>query len=189
MRIASNSASIFQMRQLNKSGLAVGTSLQRLSSGLRINAAKDDAAGMQISNKLTTQIKGMTVAMRNASDGISMNQVAEGALQEVNNNLLRMKGLALQAANGTYSKEDRKSIDAEYQHLKSEINRINETTTFGDKRLFTDGNRSIIYVVERDIVKGVQRTWMRESEGIISNVLGIEGKGNLKLDLDMLMGN
>ena len=176
------------MRQLNKASQAVGGSMAKLSSGLRINSAKDDAAGMQISNKLSTQISGMKMAIRNANDGISMNQVAEGALEQVTNNLFRMQELAIQASNATYSKEDRKAINSEFIELKAEIDRINEKTTFGDKTLFMAANGSIIDTVERDIVKGVQRTWMRESESIIQDVLGIEGKGNLKLDLEYVDG-
>jgi flagellin len=109
--------------------------MQRLSSGLRINSAKDDAAGMQISNRLTSQINGLNVATRNANDGISMAQVAEGALQESTNILHRMRDLAIQAANGTYSDGDRAALQEEVTQLQRELDRIAETITFGDRKL------------------------------------------------------
>lgn len=111
------------------------TSMQRLSSGLRINSAKDDAAGLQISNRLTSQINGLNVATRNANDGISMAQTAEGALQESTNILHRMRDLALQAANGTFSNSDRAAIQEEIAQLQFELDRIAETTSFGDRKL------------------------------------------------------
>lgn len=188
MRVATNVSAIFQQRQLRKTEDGVAVSMERLSSGLRINNAGDDAAGLQISTRLTSQVNGMSVAIRNANDGISMNQVAEGALQQVTNNLFRMKDLALQAANGTYSKEDRKAVDEEFQALKAEIDRINDTTRFGNTRLFYENTGSLIDTVERDIVKGVQKTWFSESEAIIAEEFGLLGKGSLKLDLEYVDG-
>lgn len=135
MFINTNVASINGQRNLNKSTEMLQTSMQRLSSGLRINSAKDDAAGMQISNRLTSQINGLNVATRNANDGISMAQVAEGALQESTNILHRMRDLAIQAANGTYSDGDRAALQEEVTQLQRELDRIAETTTFGDRKL------------------------------------------------------
>lgn len=174
---------------MSKTEAAVGVSMQRLSSGLRINSARDDAAGMQITTRLSTQIRGMNVAIRNANDGISMNQVAEGSLQQVTNNLFRMKELALQAANGVYSEDDRKAVNEEFQALKAEIDRINDTTSFGDRKLFAYNSGSVIDTVERDIVKGVQKTWFVEAEAIIKEQFGIEGAGSLKLDLENVDGD
>ena len=139
MYINTNVASINGQRNLNKSTEGLTTSMQRLSSGLRINSAKDDAAGMQISNKLTSQINGLNVATRNANDGISMAQVAEGALQESTNILQRMRDLAIQAANGTYSDGDRASLQEEVVQLQRELDRIASTTTFGGRKLM-DGS-------------------------------------------------
>ena len=139
MYINTNVASINGQRNLNKSTDGLTTSMQRLSSGLRINSAKDDAAGMQISNKLTSQINGLNVATRNANDGISMAQVAEGALQESTNILQRMRDLAIQAANGTYSDGDRAALQEEVVQLQRELDRIASTTTFGDRKLM-DGS-------------------------------------------------
>ncbi|QTH63812.1 flagellinolysin [Psychrosphaera ytuae] len=188
MRVATNVSAIFQQRQLRKTEEGVAVSMERLSSGLRINNAGDDAAGLQISTRLTSQVNGMNVAIRNANDGISMNQVAEGALQQVTNNLFRMKDLALQAANGTYSKEDRKAVDEEFQALKAEIDRINDTTRFGDTKLFYENTGSLIDTVERDIVNGVQKTWFTESEAVIAERFGLLGRGSLKLDLEYVDG-
>lgn len=139
MFINTNVASINGQRNLNKSTGMLENSMQRLSSGLRINSAKDDAAGMQISNRLTSQINGLTVAVRNANDGISMAQTAEGALQESTNILQRMRDLAIQAANGNYSDSDRKALQEEVTQLQAELDRIATTTTFGDRKLL-DGS-------------------------------------------------
>lgn len=133
--VQTNVASINAQRNLSKSGSAMETSMQRLSSGLRINSAKDDAAGMQISNKLTSQVNGLNVAVRNANDGISMAQTAEGALQESSNILQRMRDLAVQSANGTYSDGDRSALQEEVVQLQRELDRIAESTTFGDRKL------------------------------------------------------
>lgn len=139
MFINTNVASINGQRNLTKSTDGLTTSMQRLSSGLRINSAKDDAAGMQISNRLTSQVNGLTVAVRNANDGISMAQTAEGALQESTNILQRVRDLAIQAANGTYSDGDRAALQEEVVQLQRELDRIAATTTFGDRKLL-DGS-------------------------------------------------
>lgn len=137
--VQTNVASINSQRNLSKAGSAMETSMQRLSSGLRINSAKDDAAGMQISNRLTSQVNGLNVAVRNANDGISMAQTAEGALQESTNILQRMRDLAVQSSNGTYSDGDRSALQEEVVQLQRELDRIAESTTFGDRKLL-DGS-------------------------------------------------
>jgi len=137
--INTNLASLNAQRNLNSSQGSLNTSLQRLSSGLRINSAKDDAAGLAISNKLTSQINGLNVAVRNANDGISLAQTAEGAMQEGTTILQRMRELALQSANGTNSAEEREALNAEAIQLKNELDRISTTTRFGGK-LLLDGN-------------------------------------------------
>jgi flagellin len=134
--VATNISSINAQRNLTTSGNSLATSLQRLSSGLRINSAKDDAAGLQISNQLTSQIRGMTVASRNASDGISLAQIAEGALDEIGNIYQRMRELAVQSANGTNDDSARTALNAEYQALSDEVDRISSSTRFGNTDVF-----------------------------------------------------
>ena len=143
LTVASNPASINAQNRLSGSSSNLSTSMERLASGLRINSAKDDAAGLQISNRLTSQINGLNVAVRNANDGISMAQTAEGALQESTNILQRMRDLAVQSSNATNTTVDRKAINEEVTQLKSELNRIADTTTFGGQKLLdgTFGNQ------------------------------------------------
>lgn len=128
--INTNVASLNAQRNLNKSQSSLQTSLTRLSSGLRINSAKDDAAGLAISERFTSQVKGLNQAIRNANDGISLAQTAEGALSETGNILQRMRELSLQSANSTNSASDRKALQAEVNQLQGELNRISSTTTF-----------------------------------------------------------
>lgn len=142
--INTNSLSLVAQNNLNKSQSALGTSIQRLSSGLRINSAKDDAAGQAISNRFTANITGLTQASRNANDGISIAQTTEGALNEVNDNLQNIRRLSVQAQNGTNSDSDRKSIQDEINARLDEINRISEQTEFnGVKVLSKDQTLSI----------------------------------------------
>ena len=142
LTVNTNVASLNTQRNLNSSSSSLQTSLQRLSTGSRINSAKDDAAGLQIANRLTSQVNGLNVAVRNANDGISLAQTAEGALQQSTNILQRMRDLALQAANGSNSVSEREALNAEVSQLKKEIDRISNTTTFGGRKLL-DGNFGI----------------------------------------------
>lgn len=137
--INTNVASLNAQRQLVKSGDDLMTAMERLSSGRRINTAADDAAGLAISNRMTSQIRGLNQAIRNASDGISMIQTAEGALDETTNILQRIRELAIQSANGIYNDENRATLDAEVQQLVSELDRIAATTTFNGQTLL-DGS-------------------------------------------------
>ncbi|QJI27928.1 flagellin [Pseudomonas sp. ADAK18] len=139
LTVNTNLASLTVQNNLNKASGNLQTSMQRLSSGLRINSAKDDAAGLQISNRLTSQINGLGTAIKNAGDGISIAQTAEGAMQESTNILQKMRTLALQSANGSPSADDRKSNNAEYAALTAELTRISATTTFGGRNLL-DGS-------------------------------------------------
>lgn len=139
LTVNTNIASLNTQRNLNSSGKALDTSLQRLSTGSRINSAKDDAAGLQISNRLSSQINGLNVAVKNSNDGISMSQTAEGALQQSTSILQRMRDLALQSANGSNSDDERTALNSEVTELKKELNRISNTTTFGGKKLL-DGS-------------------------------------------------
>ncbi|AYM87295.1 flagellin [Pseudoalteromonas agarivorans] len=139
LTVNTNVSSLNAQRNLTKSGEGLATSMERLSSGMRINSAKDDAAGLQISSRLTSQINGLSVAQRNANDGISMAQTAEGAMQASTDILQRMRELALQSANGSNSAEDRESLQKEVAALTSELTRIAETTSFGGQQLL-DGS-------------------------------------------------
>ena len=137
--INTNVMSLNAQRNLTSSGAELATSLQRLSSGMRINSAKDDAAGLAISQRFTTQIRGMDQAARNANDGISLSQTAEGAMGEIGNNLQRIRELAVQSRNATNSASDRAALNAEAQQLKEEIDRVAGQTNFNGVKLL-DGS-------------------------------------------------
>lgn len=137
--INTNVASLNAQRNLNTSQTQLATSLQRLSSGLRINSAKDDAAGLAISERFTTQVRGLNQAVRNANDGISLAQTAEGALGETGNSLQRIRELAIQSANSTNSASDRAALNAEAQQLLAEVQRIGQTTQFNGQNIL-DGS-------------------------------------------------
>lgn len=133
--VQTNVSSINTTRRLNAANHKLDTSYQRLSSGMRINSAKDDAAGLQISNRMTSQINGYTQGNRNANDGIALAQTAEGALDEVTSMLQRIRTLAVQSANGSNTSADRKSIQAEVNALSNEITRIACQTSFGGQKI------------------------------------------------------
>jgi flagellin len=128
--INTNVASLNAQRNLNTSQASLATSMQRLSSGLRINSAKDDAAGLAIADRMNTQVRGINVAIRNANDGISLAQTADGALATITDALQRMRELAVQAQNGSNGTGDRANLDTEYQQLSQEITRISSQTKF-----------------------------------------------------------
>jgi flagellin len=133
--INTNLVSLNAQRNLNQSQSSLAVSMQRLSSGLRVNSAKDDAAGLAIAERMNAQIRGMNVAVRNANDGISLAQTAEGALAQVGNSLQRMRELAIQAANATNSNSDKDSLDKEFGELAKEIQRVLGGTTFNGKHI------------------------------------------------------
>ncbi|MDV6253147.1 flagellin [Vibrio sp. EA2] len=133
--VSTNVSAMTAQRYLNKATDELNTSMERLSSGHKINSAKDDAAGLQISNRLTAQSRGLDVAMRNANDGISIAQTAEGAMNEATSVMQRMRDLAIQSSNGTNSPAERQAINEESSALIDELNRIAETTSFGGRRL------------------------------------------------------
>lgn len=139
LTLNTNVSSLSIQRSLNETTRALETSMQRLSTGYRINSAKDDAAGLQIANRMSSEISGMRIAVRNANDGISLAQTAEGALQQSTLILQRMRDLALQAANGTNSIDDRSALQQEVLQLKQELGRIAETTSFAGRKLL-DGS-------------------------------------------------
>ncbi|MCB1155368.1 flagellin FliC, partial [bacterium] len=142
LRITNNIQSINAQRNVTGSQMNLQKALEKLSSGLRINRAGDDAAGLAISEKLRSNIRALRQASRNGNDGIALIQVAEGAMNEVSNMLIRMKELAEQAATGTIGTVERGYLDLEYQQLREEIDRISDNTKFNDTQLL-DGSLSI----------------------------------------------
>ena len=142
MYINTNTSSLNAQRNLMNTNKSLDSSYTRLASGLRINSAKDDAAGLQISNRLTSQINGLDQGNRNANDGISLAQTAEGAMEEITSMLQRMRTLAQQSSNGSNSSSDRSALQAEYSQLANEITRIASDTTFGGRKLLNGKSAS-----------------------------------------------
>ncbi|WP_024527739.1 FliC/FljB family flagellin [Serratia fonticola] len=167
--INTNAMSLVAQNNLNKSQSALGTSIERLSSGLRINSAKDDAAGQAISNRFTANINGLTQASRNANDGISLAQTTEGALNEINDNLQNIRRLTAQAANGTNSESDRQSIQNEIDQRLAEINRISEQTEFNGVKVLSADQKLTIQVGAND-----GETIEIELKNINAKTLGLE---------------
>ena len=145
--INTNIASINAQRNLTLSGASLSTTMQRLSSGLRVNSAKDDAAGLAISERMGTQVKGLAVAGRNANDGISLAQTAEGALSKVGDMLQRMRELAVQAGNATNSPSDRQALQAEVKQLSAEIDRVAKQTNFNGQKLLNGSFAGAVFQV------------------------------------------
>jgi flagellin len=140
MTINTNVSSLNAQRNLNTSQSSLATSLQRLSSGLRINSAKDDAAGLAISERINAQVKGFNVAIRNANDSISLMQVADGGAAQISDNLQRMRELAVQSANGTLNSGDRDNLAVEFNALSAEVSRLGEATKYNNVNLLNSGS-------------------------------------------------
>lgn len=176
MKINSNINALFTERNLKASSNDLQNTMQRLSSGLRINSAKDDAAGLAISDRFTSRINGMEQASRNTNDSISMLQTAEGALSTVTDSLQRIRTLAVQAANGTNSLADKQSLQAEVQQLKDEIRTLYDRTNFNGVQLFDrgeatrDSNEN-----ETSVINGLHSYWLEQSENIIEKYYGLMG--------------
>ncbi len=153
--------------------------LQRLSSGLRVNSARDDAAGLAISERMTTQVRGLNQAQRNINDAVSMLQTAEGSMIEITNLLQRGRELALQAANDTNSTTDRQSLQAEITQIVSEIERITQTASFNGNKLFSGGagggTPTTLLEEKQQIIENLQTSWLEQSEDLIQNYLGLTG--------------
>jgi flagellin len=147
MTINTNVVSLNAQRNLSTSKASLATSMERLSSGLRVNSARDDAAGMAIADRMNAQVRGINVAIRNANDGISLAQTAEGALATITDALQRMRELAIQSQNGTNSASDRANLDAEYQQLSQEITRIADQTKFNGVAIVGGGAGANIFQV------------------------------------------
>jgi flagellin len=168
--INTNSLSLLTQNNLNKSQSSLGTAIERLSSGLRINSAKDDAAGQAIANRFTANIKGLTQASRNANDGISIAQTTEGALSEINNNLQRVRELSVQATNGTNSQSDLDSIQNEITQRLSEIDRVSGQTQFNGVKVLSADSSMKIQVGAND-----GETITIDLKEITSSTLGLNG--------------
>ena len=145
--INTNVASLTAQKNLSGSGMGLNNAIARLSSGLRVNSAKDDAAGLAIAERMQAQIKGYDVAARNANDGISLLQVADGAMGKISDNLQRMRELAVQAKNGTLNPTDRVNLNREYAELANEVNRIVTGSTFNGNNMFDAPNKTLSFQV------------------------------------------
>lgn len=157
MQINTNLGALTAQRNLNKSGMTLASSMERLSSGLRINSAKDDAAGLAITDKMTAQIRGMTVAVRNANDGISMAQTAEAGMGNITETLQRMRDLAVQAANfGAVSLDDRKKLGAEFKQLGAEVSRIISNTEFNGKKILNGSLAGVNFQIGANVATNNQ---------------------------------
>jgi len=170
--VNTNVSSLNAQRQLINSGKTLDTSFQRLSSGFRINSAADDAAGLQISNRLTSQIQGLDQAIRNANDGISLAQVAEGAMDEITGALQRIRVLSVQSQNGINSSADRLALQKEVSALKAEISRIATTTQFGGVKLL-DGKYSSTFLVGANAGQTISVNISRTGGGFGTSGLGL----------------
>ena len=175
MTINTNIASLNAQRNTANNTLSLSTTMQRLSSGLRINSAKDDAAGLAIADRMNTQVRGMNVAIRNAGDGISMAQVAEGGLSGINDMLQRMRELAVQASNSTNQSSDIAKLDKEYQELGNEVTRMIDATQFnGDSILKTTTN----YVFQVGANTGTENQITITSASLATNVANLTAVTN-----------
>ena len=185
LSINTNVSSLNAQRNLNASRTTLGTALQRLSSGLRINSAADDAAGLAISERFGTQIRGLNQAVRNANDGISMLQTAEGALDTVTTALQRIRELAVQAANATNSTADRQALQLEVTQLTKEVDRVGRTTTFNGEQVFGQASASVVGDTDQlAVMDGLQSGWLSNAEDLIRQYYGIQAHGNaIKIQL------
>ncbi len=182
MYINTNVSSLNAQRNLMNTNKSLDTSYTRLASGLRINSAKDDAAGLQISNRLTSQVNGLDQGNRNANDGISVAQTAEGAMDEITTMLQRMRTLAQQSANSSNNSDDRDALQQEYAQLTTEVNRIAKDTTFGGQKLL-DGNYAGSFQVGADAAQTIsfKMTTAFTMSGIAS---ATKGSANLVTNTD-----
>lgn len=182
--VNTNTSSLNAQRQLMNSGGSLDVAFKRLSSGFRINSASDDAAGLQISNRLTSQINGLDQASRNANDGISMAQVAEGAMEEITTSLQRMRTLVVQSENGINASSDRKALQKEITALSDEITRIAKTTKFGDQNLLSGDATDSTF----EFLVGAQATgddFIKVELGRTGTATGTTGWGASSLGVDL----
>jgi flagellin len=184
LSVNTNIGSLFGQRMLNKAINSQSVAMERLSSGLRINSAKDDAAGLSISTGFTSQIRGTNQAIRNVNDGISAIQTSDSALGSITNNLQRIRELSVQAANGTNSASDKKAIAAEVKVLVNEVDRISSTTKFNEQSLFERGELPEWVDEDRQFnVDQLYGNWLAESERMIENQYGLKADGEESLSI------
>jgi flagellin-like hook-associated protein FlgL len=185
LSINTNVASLNAQRNLNTSQSTLVKALQRLSSGLRINSAADDAAGLAISERMTTQVRGLNQGVRNANDGVSMLQTADSALGTVTENLRRIRELAVQAANATNSDSDRAALQQEISQLTQEVDRVGRTTSFNGQLLFGQSTESVVGDSSQlAVVDGLKSGWLSSAEQMIKEYYGIQANGDaIRLDL------
>ena len=170
--VNTNVTSMKAQGNLGKANMGTQESMQRLASGLKINSAKDDAAGLQISNRLTSQVNGLNVATQNANNGISIAQTAEGAMQESTNILQRMRDLSLQSANGSNSQEDRVALQKEIGALQQELTRISDTTSFGGQKLLDGSYGTQAFQIGAESNETISVTL----ENVASDALSVDGR-------------
>lgn len=185
LTLNTNIASLNAQRNLSASQGTLGKTLQRLSSGLRINSAVDDAAGLAISERMTTQVRGLNQAVRNANDGVSLLQTSDAALVTVTQSLQRIRELAVQAANSTNSDTDRAAIQQEIAQLTQEIDRVGRTTSFNGRKVFAQTTESAVgNPDELAVIDGLQSGWLSAAENLIREHFGIEASGqSIKIEL------
>lgn len=185
LTLNTNIASLNAQRNLSASQGTLGKTLQRLSSGLRINSAVDDAAGLAISERMTTQVRGLNQAVRNANDGVSLLQTSDAALVTVTQSLQRIRELAVQAANSTNSDTDRAAIQQEIAQLTQEIDRVGRTTSFNGRNVFAQTTESAVgNPDELAVIDGLQSGWLSAAENLIREHFGIEASGqSIKIEL------
>ena len=179
LSVNTNVAALTVHRHLAGTGSTLATSLQRLSTGMRINSARDDAAGLAITERMTAQVRGNNMAARNANDGISYLQTAEGALASVGENLMRMRDLAVQAGNTMMSDADRQALQAEVVQLKQEVDRISASAKFNGEFIFDQSRSSVVGNLEQlAVLDGLQNGgWLADAERLISEQYGIKADG------------
>ena len=166
--INTNTKSLIAQQSLTVNNRALNKTMEQLSTGKRINSASDDAAGLAIANKMTSQIRGLNMAVRNANDAISMIQTAEGALNEVTNMMQRMRELAVQASNGTYSATDRASLDTEFEALQTEITRISDKTTWNGVEILGSGAAAFSFQVGNATADQVALTFKDINSAVVT---------------------
>ncbi len=177
--VNTNIASLNAQRNLDATQSALNVALQRISSGLRINSAKDDAAGLPITDRMTAQIRGMNQAIRNANDAISLAQTGEGALQEITNGLQRMRELAVQSRNATNNQDDRVSLDSEFQNLLSEIDRIAQTTAFNGRKVLDGTLGTSVFQVGANVGETIS---VDVSSSMRTSAIGLQASRTLTLE-------
>ena len=187
--INTNISSMIAQRSLFNSENALAVSMARLTSGLRVNSAKDDAAGLSIAERMTSQVRGMNVAVRNSNDGISLAQTAEGALGKSGELLQRMRELAIQSANATNSTSDKASLDTEYGELAKEVQRVFASTTFNGQRIISTDARPQIFQVGANTAAENQITVTTSNMTIQADLVAVAGTDTAGTGRSVITGN